>query len=242
MSIAVHETTPATPITSAWVRRWLEPAAAASGISGPPAVELRPTRFAGYCCYSEIDRRVVLSNTLHYKSKSQFVAVYIHEVTHRILGEAGATEFSHDARFFALQAYLFARMDAAFFMKSERAEGALWLHLSDLYDIQDAPIGYEDQPKSAWLGASIDWSHDVVSKLLKLNLSAEEAAKFICAEHPKFLQSLRAGPAELASLKTQLRAEKLGNADWRKVNLQTMFFGLVGWLGFALCVGLKLWN
>jgi hypothetical protein len=168
--------------------------------------------------------------------------VYIHEVTHRLLGEAGATDFSHDARFFALQAYLFARMDAAFFMKSERAEGALWLHLSDLYDIQDAPIGYEDQPKSAWLGASIDWSHDVVSKLLKLNLSAEEAAKFICAEHPKFLQSLRAGAVELESLKTQLRVEKLANADWRKVNLQTMFFGLVGWLGLVSCVGAKLWS
>lgn len=236
MSIAVHQTSPAPALTAGWVSALLEPAAAAAGISNPPPVELRPTKWAGYCCDGEVDRRVVLRNTLHFKSKSQFVCTYTHEVTHRILGEVGATDFSHDARFFALQAYLFARMDSAFFMKPERAEGALWLHLSDLYDIQDAPIGYEDQPKSAWLGASIDWSHDVVSKLLKLNLSAEDAAKFICTEHPKFLQSLHAGPVELESLKTQLRAERLANAEWQKVNLQTMFAGAVGWILLGLVV------
>ncbi len=242
MSISVHQTTPASAITAGWVRALLEPAALAAGITNPPPVELRPTKWAGYCCDGEVDRRVVLRNTLHLKSKTQFVAVYAHEITHRILGEAGVTDFGHDARFFALQLYLLARLDSSSFMKSERPESALWVHLSDLYDIQDAPVGYEDQPKSAWLGASIDWADDVVSKLLKLNLSAEDAAKFICAEHPKFLQSLHAGPLELESLKTHLRLERVGNAEWRKVNLKTIFFGLVGWVGLVSCVGVKLWS
>jgi hypothetical protein len=242
MTLAVHQTGPAPAVTAGWVRALLEPAAKAAGVSNPPPLELRPTKWAGYCCDSEIDRRVVLRNTLHLKSKTQFVCTYIHEVTHRILGEAGAADFSHDARFLALQWYLFARMDAALFMKQERSEGALWVQFSDFYDIHTAPTGYEEQPKSAWLGASIDWASDVVSKLLKLNLSAEDAAKFICTEHPKFLQSLRARAAELGSLKERLRSEKLANADWRKVNLQTMFACAVGWVCFALSLGLKLWN
>lgn len=240
--IAVHQTAPAPALTAGWVRVLLEPVAAAASISNPPPVELRPTRWAGYCCDGEVDRRVVLRNTLHLKSKTQFVAVYIHEVTHRLLGEVGVSNFVHDCRFYALQLYLFARLDSSNYMQSERPAASLWAQFPDLYDIQDAPAGYENQPISVWLGASIDWAHDVVSKLLKLNLSAEEAAKFICAEHPKFLQSLRAGAVELESLKTQLRVEKLANADWRKVNLQTMFFGLVGWLGLVSCVGVKLWS
>lgn len=240
--IAVHQTTPAPAITAGWVRALLEPAAKAAGISNPTPVELRPTKWAGYCCDGEVDRRVVLKNTLHLKSTQHLICVYIHEVSHRLMEEAGAPDGSHDARFFALQLYLLARLDASFFRKSERIEGALWVHFASLYDLQNAPAGYEESQASSWQGASIGWAQDIVAELLKLELSAEDAAKFICVEHPKFLQSLRAGPAELASLKTQLRAEKLGNADWRKVNLQTMFFGLVGWVGFALCVGLKLWS
>lgn len=240
--IAVHQTAPAPALTAAWVRALLEPAAKAAGISNPPPLELRPTKWAGFCCDGEVDRRVVLRNTLHLKSKTQFVAVYIHEVTHRILGEAGAKDFGHDVRFFALQLYLFARLDASFFMKSERIEGALWVHLSSLYDLQNAPTGYEESQASSWQGASIGWAQDIVAELLKRNLTGEDAAKFICAEHPKFLNSLRAMPAELQSLKERLRVEQLANLNWRKVNLQTMFFGLVGWVCFALCVGVKLWS
>lgn len=242
MTLAVHQTGPATAVTAGWVRALLEPAAKAAGISNPPPVELRPTKWAGYCCDGEVDRRVVLRNTLHFKSKTQFVAVYIHEVTHRILEEAGATDFGHDVRFFALQLYLFARLDASFFMKSERIEGALWVHLSSLYDLQNAPAGYEESQASSWQGASIGWAHDVVSKLLKHNLSAEDAAKFVCIEHPKLTQALRAGPVELESLKTQLRAERLAYADWQKLNLQTMFACAVGWVCFALSLRVKLWN
>ncbi|WP_206021971.1 hypothetical protein [Rhodoferax bucti] len=240
--IAVHQTAPAPALTAGWVRALLEPAAAAAGISNPPPVELRPTRWAGYCCAGEVDRRVVLRNTLHLKSKTQFAAVYIHEVTHRILGEAGATDFSHDARFFALQLYLFARLDASSFMKSERIEGALWVHFASLYDLQNAPAGYEESQASSWQGPSIGWAQDIAAELLKLNLSAEDAAKFICTEYPKFLHSLRAMPAELASVKERLRSEKLANSEWRKVNLQTMFFGLLGWAGLVFCVGVRLWN
>jgi hypothetical protein len=170
--------------------------------------------------------------------------LYIHEVSHRLLADAGAPDADHDPRFFSLQLFMLMRLDLAGFMQSERITP--WIHGADLYDISTPPIvRSDDQPfeLSRWLGASLDWSVELATRMINEGLTAEEAAARVVVEFPKFAHELIGEPqksaeaaAVLTSLRAQVRHEKSLNSNWRKVNLQTMFAGAVGWILLGLVV------
>lgn len=252
-SLEIHHTTRAPAQMAGWLRGLLDPAAKAAGITKPPPMEVRGCGgWGGYFDHAcNPDGRVCVSGITLF-SRRAVVRTYLHEAAHALLAAAGEPNCSHDPRFFALQYFLFWGLDNAQFMAGTNKTA--WCLSPSFYDLQDSPISNLDgspMPTEEWFGASLDWSISTAKRLCADGMNAEQAARAIIHEYPNFQQKMVDAPKKIqlatdlfrqlqGDVKTAKNELKIQNALWRKLNLQTMFFGGLGWFLLVL-LGLKSW-
>ena len=200
--------------TAVWVQKLLGPALVAIKLESARPIEFRPTGWwggwAGGDRARNPDDRISISSRAHIWSKTNFVDVYHHELTHALLARQSLNEkdeecpglHEHDAAFFALNLLLLMRLDAANYVAGDTATD--WANCMGLYDLQDPPSCWADAPQHTWKPRAIAWAMAQAHELSSTDLSAEKSAKLIGKRYFQWADLMQAEPAQIAQSRTKL--------------------------------------
>ena len=182
-----------------------------------------------------------MSSQARFWTKTQFVDVYIHELSHCLLAESNPPEVGkpllnlhdHDAAFFALNLALLMRLDAIDYIASDRA--STWVTRMNLYGLQDPPMHLKDEPPHVWQPQALAWSMRVAAELAPSELTAEELSKTVAEKYWAWCDELAVELRKTASEKAaaqQERARELLLFQELKSKVQR-YFGLT--MVFGVC-------
>lgn len=251
--IHVYEVVKSPIRVATWVQKLLGPALVAIKLERARPIEFRPTgRWGGWVqgdLKTNPDTRISISNGAHFWSKTGFVDLYIHELTHALLARESLNEkdedcpglHQHDAAFFALNLLLLKRLDASNYIAGDGCTD--WSNKVGFYDLQDAPQCWAETPQHVWKPRAIAWSMAQANELFDGDLSAEKCAKLIGKRYFEWADRMQAEPAKIAQAQAAA-AQK--NAIESEVNLKRkndlffykylfftitpLFFGVFYWL------------
>lgn len=243
MPIAVYSVTTAPVPVAGWLNGLLQPALLACRAEGRP-VEFRPTgRWGGWSAGSRDrnpDGRISLSSQARFWTKTQFVDVYIHELSHCLLSKSNLDDagapinlHDHDAAFFALNLALLMRLDAIDYIASDRASP--WVTRMSMYDLQDAPPALEDLPSHAWQPRALAWSMRQAAELAPTEMNADELAAEVSKRYWTWCDDLASEPQKATSEKAaaqKKRARELLLIQELKSKAQ-LYLGLTIVFGFC---------
>lgn len=211
-----------------WINELIAPVLVAIRAVGRP-IELRPMKFAGFsagaCKLRNPDGRIQLSSKASFWSKTQFVSVYTHELSHCLLEQAEpGVSHGHDACFYALNLTLFLRLDAINYLASETYSD--WATDMTIYDMQDPPECWQDAPVHVWKPRAIGWAMRVANEVFSSDSTAEKLAVLIAKKYAAWVQEMAEEPKKIARAKAvaaekaRSAAEKLQLFQW----LACLFF------------------
>ncbi|MGO4605851.1 hypothetical protein AB4142_05895 [Variovorax sp. 2RAF20] len=231
LPVPVFQVQPAPPALAGWVTRLLAPVVAACRFRGTFPVELRPTGcWGGWALPPEYapDKRVSISNRMLHRSPRALVAIFLHEVTHQLVG----ADHDHNAAFFATNLMLLLRVSESVDADVVPAGGAL--AEMGLYDLQAPPVELQREP-DAGVGRAVSWAIRVAHELAPTPMAAEDAAVEIRARYTAWIAQLEAAPAAAAA-RAQTVADAAASAKATRDELQRTI-GLLRsvsiWLGVA---------
>jgi hypothetical protein len=228
--LQVCQVQPAPPAAAAWLRRILMPAIMMAGIKNPPPLEVRPCGLWGGWCENRsyaLDGRVSLSSKIVLWTERSIISAFIHECAHRLLPEGAG----HDARFFALQWVLFARIDQG---RAADAIADLLAHVAGMYDLQDAPAPLADQALHRWLPRAMAWALDQGQALAVSELTAEASAAEIDRRYAAWVVELEAEPARAEQAQVRAAERALASAQAHARALEDALESRATWRVVAL--------
>lgn len=129
------------------------------------------------------DRRVSISNQVHFWTRANLISTYLHECAHRLLPGRG-----HDPAFAALLTALLLRSDAAG-LTEDAASTSI-----NLYCISDLPAELDDDADDG-LGRCISWSVLTARELTVTELAAEDLAVEVVRRFDKWLAEVADEPS-----------------------------------------------
>lgn len=232
--VAIYFCEPAPVSRALWLKRLLEPVAAACLINSPAPLEVRATgRAGGYAQSSKYapDGRVCISSKIVFAHAETILYVWLHEQVHRMLG--GRQVDDHGAEFFCLLAVLLKRASGFFELDS-------WFKL-DLYDLQDWPAGLEDDED--WRGTVLNWSLQAAAELVSTDTTAEDLTDVVCARWHSFLierersATAAANAVAIAVLAAKRQTELV--VDLKHSRTLWRCLGGLGWLMFMVLTWLN---